>query len=170
MTTGQVKFIPLDKGKFFTLNKTERFVIINNGVIALALAITDGVAAQKFVTIGSPAIMEYIVDSFREKLDINQSTAQAIIQYVEQLTGKPAEHFSLSKIVKRLDTDGLIIHDKNDKEAAYEQGLLLDKNWQNARLVSTEGLGHQRILRDARVIEQIVDFVSSAGEIERVAS
>ena len=42
--------------------------------------------------------------------------------------------------------------DLDDVEVPYREGQLLAHAWPGARLVTTAGLGHRRILRDARVV------------------
>ncbi len=61
---------------------------------------------------------------------------------------------------QKLNLPGLIIHDKDDSEADYEQALFFDEMWPQGKLISTKGLGHSRILRDDKVIDKIIGFVS----------
>lgn len=49
----------------------------------------------------------------------------------------------------------LIVHDRNDREAPYANAQVLAERW-GARLHTTEGLGHQRLLADPAVISQVV--------------
>jgi len=136
------------------------------GGIAACLAVSEGVKTEKLITIGSPATMDYIVESFCLTLGARLSSGQYLFDYVKKMTGLDPDYFSLAKIVGKLDNEGLIIHDRDDKESAYEQALLVAENWKGGRLVSTSGLGHQRILRDKEVIRTIVDFVSVKSSVE----
>jgi predicted ATPase len=56
----------------------------------------------------------------------------------------------------------LVIHDQDDREVPWADGAAIAAAALDARLVTTHGLGHRRILRDPSVIEASVDFV--AGE------
>ena len=56
--------------------------------------------------------------------------------------------------------DDLVVHDRADKETPYAVGAALAAAWPNARLVTTEGLGHQRILSDAEVTAAAVGHIS----------
>jgi pimeloyl-ACP methyl ester carboxylesterase len=53
----------------------------------------------------------------------------------------------------------LIFHDRRDKEVPYAEGVALAASWPTSEMISTEGLGHQRILRDPAVIDRAVEFV-----------
>ena len=53
----------------------------------------------------------------------------------------------------------LVFHDRDDAEVPWSDGAAIAGAWPGARLVTTAGLGHRRILRDERVVSQAVAFV-----------
>ena len=53
----------------------------------------------------------------------------------------------------------LVVHDREDRETAWQDGAEIAGSWPNARLETTTGLGHVRILRDPEVVGQIVEFI-----------
>jgi pimeloyl-ACP methyl ester carboxylesterase len=55
----------------------------------------------------------------------------------------------------------LVVHDRNDRRLAWAASVELVDRWPDARLLTTEGLGHSRLLGDRAVHEEIVRFVSS---------
>ena len=57
----------------------------------------------------------------------------------------------------------LIIHDRDDKVADYGEGELLAHSWPQAKLYTTEGFGHRRLLSDPEVINEVMKFVASMG-------
>lgn len=61
----------------------------------------------------------------------------------------------------------LVIHDRGDRSARYASAVQLVDGWEGAQLTTTEGLGHQRILRDDAVVRQVVAFVI-AGELDEL--
>lgn len=52
----------------------------------------------------------------------------------------------------------LVIHDKDDRETAWQDGADIVSQWPDATLRTTTGLGHNRILRDPAVVEAAVRF------------
>lgn len=56
----------------------------------------------------------------------------------------------------------LVIHDKEDRETAWQDGADIAARWPSATLQATTGLGHNRILRDASVVESVVRFLAGA--------
>lgn len=54
----------------------------------------------------------------------------------------------------------LVIHDRFDDETPFARSRELARLWPEARLEVTSGLGHRRILRDPRVVEEAVGFLA----------
>ena len=54
----------------------------------------------------------------------------------------------------------LVVHDREDRETRWQDGADIAASWPGARLESTTGLGHNRILRDPAVIERITHFLA----------
>lgn len=55
----------------------------------------------------------------------------------------------------------LVVHDRDDRETAWQDGADIASRWPHAELHTTTGLGHVRILRDAAVVELAVRFLSA---------
>jgi hypothetical protein len=55
----------------------------------------------------------------------------------------------------------LVLHDRDDKEVPLRAGREIARAWPGAELFVTNGLGHQRILRDPRAMEMVVGFVDA---------
>ena len=54
----------------------------------------------------------------------------------------------------------LVVHDRDDRETFWSEGNALVEAWPGARLISTSGLGHRRVLREPAVIEEARQFVT----------
>jgi len=68
-----------------------------------------------------------------------------------------------ARLVPRLrNTPLLVAHDRDDREVPYADGVAVAAAWPGARLVTTAGLGHRRILADPEVIELVAGFVAGA--------
>ena len=71
------------------------------------------------------------------------------------------EEFALLSMAEQAGTPPLlIVHDRNDRRLAWAESVALVDRWPDARLVTTEGLGHSRLLGDPAVHAEIVHFVS----------
>jgi pimeloyl-ACP methyl ester carboxylesterase len=56
---------------------------------------------------------------------------------------------------------GLLVYDRQDPEVSQAQFDSISQCWQAARVLTTDGLGHNRILKDAQVIRAIRDYLKS---------
>ncbi len=59
----------------------------------------------------------------------------------------------------QLRQPALIVHDRGDREVPSAAGVAIAEAWPGAQLQLTDGLGHNRILRDAAVVERVIEFV-----------
>jgi pimeloyl-ACP methyl ester carboxylesterase len=55
----------------------------------------------------------------------------------------------------------LLVHDRQDAETGWSDSEAIARAWPGARLVTTTGLGHRRILRDPAVVAEVTGFVGS---------
>jgi hypothetical protein len=53
----------------------------------------------------------------------------------------------------------LVVHDREDRQTSFAASQRLSTTLPQALFIATEGLGHHRLLRDARVTEHVVEFV-----------
>ena len=53
----------------------------------------------------------------------------------------------------------LVVHDRGDVHTPHAGAVAIAEAWPNAMLVSTEDLGHHRILRAPDVVAEAVDFL-----------
>ena len=131
------------------------------GGMAAGYALQHGAQAQKLVTIGSPATMEQVLTGFGTQINASAKTIRKLTTHLEQLANQEVDTFSLSRSLATVTLPGLIVHDQQDNDVAYRQALILQQAWQGSALLTTDGLGHRRILRDDAIIARIVDFVRS---------
>lgn len=61
-------------------------------------------------------------------------------------------------LAPRMTAPLLVVHDRDDKEVPFADGVAAAAVWPGARMVTTAGLGHQRILRDPDVVSALAEF------------
>ena len=54
----------------------------------------------------------------------------------------------------------LVVHDSDDMEVPWTNGADVAAAWPGAELVTTQGLGHRRILRDAGIVARVTAFLA----------
>jgi pimeloyl-ACP methyl ester carboxylesterase len=58
----------------------------------------------------------------------------------------------------------LVVHDREDQEVPWHDGAGIAAVWPGARLVTTTGLGHRRILKDSRTVDLVTAFVAGDAD------
>lgn len=64
------------------------------------------------------------------------------------------------RLATEFDGDCLIVHDRHDHEIPWDEGHGLTRSLAHAHLVTTDGLGHRRILRDPGAVDAATDFLA----------
>lgn len=118
-----------------------------------------GVDAPRNVMIAPNAIVHDAVDKFARLLALDDADKTTFLHHLSQNSGVSVESLSLATLIGGRDSGMTVIHDRDDREIAFELGAQLAATWPNARLVATEGLGHRRILRDPAVIHEVVETI-----------
>ncbi|OUM06046.1 alpha/beta hydrolase [Pseudomonas syringae] len=116
--------------------RPERFVLI-----APFLAPTDSVL-QLFDTVG-----------------VSHKVFKPFEGVLHSLTGHRFADFDASTRLHVFDRPALIIHDRRDRETPWEKGALFAKLWPGARLFTTEGLGHNRLIDHPSVMAEAMRFL-----------
>lgn len=142
------------------------------GAISTAYSINNGLNTDKVVTISAPSHFKGLVYKFQAILGLTNRVTESLSQHIEhrfvtQNTNIWNE-FSTYMNARKSSATAMIVHDKNDKEVPYEEGILIHENWEGSELQLTEGLGHKRILTNPEVINAVVHFLSDTQALETV--
>lgn len=112
------------------------------------------------VILASPGNVTEYVDYYRGLLNMNNKSYQLLLQYFQDLFKYDPDLFRSDLFAKKINSRGLIIHDKGDLETSYAHAELLHKSWKHSALHTTEGLGHK--LRSDDVVDKVIAFINEA--------
>jgi pimeloyl-ACP methyl ester carboxylesterase len=113
--------------------------------------------------IGAPADPAEFFGSFLRRLGIGERLHQSIRADVEHRYGFRWTDLAVRPPQRAPQIPALIVHDRDDPEVVYEDAERIARTWPTSTLVATNGLGHQRILRDDRVVRGVVEFALDPG-------
>lgn len=133
------------------------------GCAATTLAVHDGLQAQRLVYLSPPLDPSDYVLRFGEMLSITSPVLEGMKRRIEHRFGRRWSEFSLANMAPAMTTPLLVVHDRDDEDTFWEDGANLAETWPGARLISTKGLGHRRILRDPSVVAAATEFVASCN-------
>ena len=139
------------------------------GGAATAHAIREGLPVRGVVMLGSPADMHNACSNLAWQLGIAPHVLARMERSSEQWLGASWSTFNVPEVGRaRPVPSTLVIHDRDDKEVRWEDGAAIAGAWPGARLVTTNGLGHRRILGDSAVIGHIAEFVGKLQEMPAI--
>ena len=120
-----------------------------------------GAAFEKLVLI-SPGVYEIkpMFETFVGLFGLDEEYyADRLFDLAESLFGASPGEFGLDRFAEHIETETLIVHCEDDREASKEIANSLHRDMKNSVLYMTEGLGHRRILRDENVAEKVKNFL-----------
>jgi len=137
------------------------------GGMALSNAIhRHNLNVKRVIIIASPFTMNYLIESFRELINITTKVNDLMIAGIKRRfkESKNLNIFELSvdSFAGELKMPFLVIHDEEDKDVPYSQGEGYANSLPNVKFVTTTGLGHRRILKDPDIINMLLDFITAS--------
>jgi pimeloyl-ACP methyl ester carboxylesterase len=118
-----------------------------------------GVNAARNAMIAPNALVDAAVAAFARAVALDDRDRAALEHQLASHNGVSLGALQLDHLVGERDAALLVVHDRDDREVPFVHGERLAAAWREAKLHATEGLGHRRILRDASVIAEVVEFL-----------
>jgi pimeloyl-ACP methyl ester carboxylesterase len=125
---------------------------------ALALALKK-IDLRRIVLVSPPSDLVGYSRRFARWHWIPEPVRDAMQAAIEERYGLRWSELELPRLAPRLEAQALVIHDRGDRVVPWKQGEQFARHWRGARLMSTEGLGHGRILQDDAVTQAAADFL-----------
>jgi pimeloyl-ACP methyl ester carboxylesterase len=128
------------------------------------LAVSRGLTADRVVTIGSPASVPEVLRDFLRLIRLPERALPSMIRALEERVQAPMSSFEVESFAPHIGVPVLVVHDTEDREVPYADAPRLADRL-GARLLTTSGLGHRRILYAPEVVAAIVDFIEEARRV-----
>jgi pimeloyl-ACP methyl ester carboxylesterase len=136
---------------------------------AAALAIARGLPIERVVLISPPSDLVGYSRRFARWFAIPERVRRSMQAAIEERFGVHWAELELLRIAPRLRAAALVIHDRGDTMVPWRHGVAVAQHWPGARLLSTRGLGHRRILEDDTVARAAADFVVGRSLVAQAA-
>ncbi|MBE1285709.1 MAG: hypothetical protein GJ676_20525 [Rhodobacteraceae bacterium] len=132
----------------------------SNGAAATVAALAGGMKAEKVALIAPPENLSAYLNRLARHLGVSDKVAGKAQGILEERYGVRFEALRSGKLALGLGQPALIVHDCADRMVPISDGERLADSWTGAQMVRTNGLGHNRILRDETVQKRIQEFLS----------
>lgn len=140
------------------------------GGAAAAVALAGGLRAERAVLIAPAADPEDAARRFARFVRLPERLCRHMIAGFEADIGIAFDDLQAHRTAPRIGCPALVVHDLEDREVPWAEGERYARHWSGARLLSTRGLGHNRIAQDADVITAALRFLRGDCVGARVVS
>lgn len=140
------------------------------GGAAVAVAMGRGLPAGRVVLIAPAADPVAAARRFARLVGLPMRLCRRMVAMFESMIDASFDEFQAQRNAPRIGCPALVVHDLCDREVPWEEGERYARFWPGARLLSTHGLGHNRIVDDPAVIGAVLGFLRGETVGERVVS
>lgn len=134
------------------------------GAAAVCWAVARGLAVERLALLAPPFDLDPYVVQFGELLGASATTVAALVGRIERrfdVDWQEARRPALAGAARAPQTQVLVVHDREDEETPWAGGARVARTWPRGELVTTHGLGHRRLLRDAAVVSRVAAFATA---------
>ena len=135
---------------------------------ALALAQDETWRAERCILIAPASDIRAAVRRFFRFIHLGDHLREHFFAWHTRRTGIDARDLALHHQLPRFAQPALIVHDLDDREVPWGDGECYARLWPDARLLTTTGLGHNRVVNAPDVIEQALKFAQGGTVGDRV--
>ncbi len=129
------------------------------GGAATTLAMGRGLAVGRAVFLAPAADPAGYSARFADLVGLAPALLARMKAKIEKRFGTRWEDFDVLGAARQMTAPLLVFHDPDDRDVAWEDGAAIAAAWPGAELVSTEGLGHRRIVHDPGVVARAISFL-----------
>jgi pimeloyl-ACP methyl ester carboxylesterase len=128
------------------------------GAAATALALRGGLKAGRVVFLAPAGDPEGFTRTFARRLGLGPASLRAMRRRAERRIGLRFDELDVRALARAQKVPLLVIHDQDDEEIRWNDGAAVAEAWPGAEMVTTRGLGHHRLLKDAGVAARTAAF------------
>jgi pimeloyl-ACP methyl ester carboxylesterase len=130
------------------------------GAAITTMQLREGLKPERLVYLAPMAHPVPSTVVFAKRLGFGERIRRRMVRRIEGRVGITMDAFDVPSLAQYQAVPPLlVVHDKNDSDTPFEGGQQIARAWPEARLVTTLGLGHNRILRDKAVVAEAVEFL-----------
>lgn len=132
----------------------------SGGCTAAAWAMQQGLRAEKVVLLAPFARPMDYAARFQRLLGFSDAVMRRWLGRAERRLGFAWDELDMRLTPSRIEVPPtLVVHDRDDTDTPWSDGEAVAAHWPGARLLSTQGLGHRGVLKDAAVLGEVARFV-----------
>ena len=138
------------------------------GGAAVTLAQDEAWRAEQLILVAPAADMKAAARRFFRFVHLAGYLREPFYAWLHRRTGVHIDELRVERKLPMLGQPALIVHDLDDADVPWAEGERYARFWPGARLYTTEGLGHRRVLDAPEVIDAALAFMRGELVGERV--
>lgn len=159
-STSFIEYVDLNCYLLQLIRKPDVMVGHSMGGAALVNASFELSLHTPLVLIAPMFSIAKVLEGVQKRTKLPRMVLKSLIRSLENRFERAVHNLELIDKVPSLTSPGLIIHDVEDDITYLKNSKILHENWPNSQLVETTGLGHNRIIKDKKVMKQIIEFIN----------
>ena len=140
------------------------------GAPTAAYAVCHGLDVGRMVFIGAPVSFAKLTRRIAGLMGFPPAVSQLMQRRLEARLGVSLRELDTDRLLANSEIPLLVFHDEDDRDVPHSSAVAIVAALETARLVTTSGLGHRRIVSDPGVVRQAVEFLSTASHELRATS
>ena len=144
------------------------------GGCVASVALKEGLDVRALVLLAPATNVDHMMDKFAEMFSLPSRSMEGLRASIERRFGVDVwARLDITRLARGFAQPVLIVHDRDDAQIDVSDSEVLAYAWKGSRTLITSGLGHDRITRDRRVIEEATAFLAEViqhREVELVAA
>jgi pimeloyl-ACP methyl ester carboxylesterase len=130
------------------------------GGTVTAIAVGDGLKLGAVALLAPASNMDHVVEKFQTMFSLPPRAMAGLRRQIERRFGRDVwDRLRIQKLAADFDIPALIVHDNDDSQIDSADSEALAAAWPGARSIITSGLGHDRIARDPRIVDEVTSFL-----------
>lgn len=134
------------------------------GAACIVHAMEQGLLAQRVVLIATPTHYGQFVRAMAHQAGIKGLSADALIERLHTVIGEHPDWIDMRRQATARTEPALFIHSSDDRVTSFEAARAAATLWPGAEWSPVEGLGHKRLLNDAKVVQRVLSFGIQAAK------
>jgi pimeloyl-ACP methyl ester carboxylesterase len=137
------------------------------GGYVATVALGEGLAPERVVLIAPASNVQRALEKFTFLFRLPPKAATGLRANIDRRFGADVwDRLDIAGLASRFQQPALIVHDREDPQVDVDDSKALAGAWKGAHIVTTEGLGHAKIVRDADVIERVRAFLVQSDDAD----
>ncbi len=131
------------------------------GGVALLNVLAESDTSKNLVLLNTPTKSDLVMDTFLRVIGGTEKTSDFLKKYVQKKYSRSFDEMFTPKIAPQFTKNILVIHDKKDRQVAFDTIEVTKQLLPHAQFYFTEGLGHTRVLYKKEVGEVVLDYLKT---------